>query len=44
MSSPSLSAPKTDAAATEVLTRLRDTLGAAAVLIGAEVPQRNRND
>jgi FAD/FMN-containing dehydrogenase len=32
------------AAALRVLARLRETLGAASVLIGADVPERNRND
>nr|WP_145552717.1 FAD-binding oxidoreductase [Variovorax boronicumulans] len=32
------------ARAIDVLTRLRDQLGAATVLIGADVPERNRND
>ena len=32
------------AAALQILARLRDTLGAAGVLIGADVPPRNGND
>ncbi|MFT3717533.1 FAD-binding oxidoreductase [Pseudorhodoferax sp.] len=39
------SLPGVDAArAIEVLSRLREQLGAAAVLIGDDVPERNRND